>query len=153
MNICEAGKLAPICFVRTAIRAHTASRQDIAQRAKVGYCPCCAQATHVSAPPSRALGEFIWLKSRGLASGKAHGPWPPRPPAACHFARSNGQLSKTKGWAAQALYSSVPEPFVRTSPTANPPQVHVTTPPPTPKPAPPAPQAEIPCGCFNPAIA
>ena len=67
MNLREAGKFALVRFAGTTSRAHTASRQDIAQRAKVGNCPCCAQATHVAFPPRYALGGFYHSESRGLA--------------------------------------------------------------------------------------
>ena len=58
-STCEAGEFALIHFVGTTSRAHTTPRQDFAQRARVGYLPCRAQATHVAISPSRVAGRSI----------------------------------------------------------------------------------------------
>ena len=58
-STCEAGEFALIHFVGATSRAHTTPRQDFAQRAKVGYLPCRAQATHVAISPSRVAGRSI----------------------------------------------------------------------------------------------
>ena len=38
-------------FGGTDTQSHTATKTNLGQRAKVGYCACCAQATHIAIPP------------------------------------------------------------------------------------------------------
>ena len=52
MNHCEAEKFALARLMGTASRAHSAPRADLAQRAKVGYTPCCTPSTLVALPPT-----------------------------------------------------------------------------------------------------
>ena len=107
MNLCGAGEFGPLRSVGTTSRAHSGPRTDIAQRAKVGSCPCCVRVTNAAIPPAYALGEFSWLKLRGLALRKAHGPWFPRRLAACQRARNYKRLSKTWDWVPQRLNIAV----------------------------------------------
>ena len=39
-------------------------KNDIPRRAKVGYCPCRARATHIAIPPMCKLGEYSRLRGR-----------------------------------------------------------------------------------------
>ena len=116
MNLCEAGEFLPIRFVGTASRTRTAPRQDAAQRAKAGYCPCCTQATRVAIPPLYAMGDFDSLKSRGVDLWEAYGSRAPRRLSAGGDARSYGQLSENWDWAAKYLYTSAHGPLVRATP-------------------------------------
>ena len=44
-------------LVGTCARAHKASKDvDITQRARAGFCPCCATLTHIDDPPWYKLG-------------------------------------------------------------------------------------------------
>ena len=48
------------------------------ESAKVGYCPCCALATHTAAPLRYEEGEFPNEKARGLMLWRKNGPWAAR---------------------------------------------------------------------------
>ena len=63
-DVCEAERFAP-----------QATRADFAQRAKLGFRPCCPMGTHVAPPPTYALGEPNPPKERGLAMWETDGPW------------------------------------------------------------------------------
>ena len=143
MNVFESEKFALIFFAGHTSRAHTAPRKDIAQRAKAGCCPCCALATHVASPPTFALGDFNWLKSRRLALWETHGRRAPRRLAARYCDRAYSQLSKSWDWAAHSWIMSAPEPLTRTSPSADPPNAYDIAPIPAPKPAPPGPEVGV----------
>ena len=45
-------------------KGSSAGSDDVTQRAKVGYCPCCARMTHVIIPPSSVVGKFDKRASR-----------------------------------------------------------------------------------------
>ena len=47
-NLCEADGFLRVRSVGATSRAHTATKQDSAQRAKAGYYPRCARAMHVA---------------------------------------------------------------------------------------------------------
>ena len=36
------------------------------QKAKVGFCTCCSQVTHIAVPPNNAAGEYVNAKYLGL---------------------------------------------------------------------------------------
>ena len=48
-------------------RAHSLSKQNLAHRARVGYCPNCTRATRVGLPATYALGEYSTLEAEGVA--------------------------------------------------------------------------------------
>ena len=48
-------------------KGHDASKQNSAQKAKVGHCPCCTKATHIALPPTYPLGERSAKKGRGMS--------------------------------------------------------------------------------------
>ena len=50
------------------------AKDGLCQRAKVGYCPCCTQATHVAIPPAYTLGALDPLKQMGVRLWTAFGP-------------------------------------------------------------------------------
>ena len=56
-----------VCLSSTTSRAHSETKQNLAQRAKVGYCPCCVRATHVATPPAFSLAEYDALRVTDLA--------------------------------------------------------------------------------------
>ena len=55
-------------------RAYSA-KNGYAPRGKSGLLPILYVAMHVAAPLAYSLGQFSWLKSRGLELRKAQGPW------------------------------------------------------------------------------
>ena len=42
------------------------AKGNLCQKAKVGYCPCSTQATHVAIPPAYATGELGPFKLMGI---------------------------------------------------------------------------------------
>ena len=71
----------------TCARAHQGPRSEPAQRAKVGYRPCCARATHIAIPPRYTVGEFSKQKANGLQLLREHSPWAAGRLAACVYAK------------------------------------------------------------------
>ena len=65
----------PVRVAGSGARAPQGSKKDdITQRAKVGYCPRCARSSHVAAPPRYVVGEFYGHKARGIQLRMDHGP-------------------------------------------------------------------------------
>ena len=96
-------------LVGTCARAHQGSQKDdIAQRAKVGYCPWCARPTHGAAPPRYVVGELFRHKAHGAQLWEDHGPRAARYFAATLNARGNGSISSAWDWAAQYLILKAP---------------------------------------------
>ena len=80
----------------------------MAQRAKLGYRPCCARPTHAAGPNRYAAGEFSKEKVRGLSQWTGHGPSAARRYAACVFAQSWVYLPRNLDWAAKSLKTAAP---------------------------------------------
>ena len=53
------------CVSRDPRLAVSGAKAEVAQRAEVRYCPCCAMATHVALSPTNVAGEFPNEKKRG----------------------------------------------------------------------------------------
>ena len=64
MDSCDEGEFALSRVLGTAFREHAATKDIIAQRAKVCYCAGHTRPTHVTKPPVYALGVYGVLKSR-----------------------------------------------------------------------------------------
>ena len=47
-------------------RPHPGAKNILAQRPRVGYCPCCSKATDTAAPARYNVGEFSNKEARGL---------------------------------------------------------------------------------------
>ena len=73
-------------------RAHPGGRNGLAQRARVGNCPCCTRPTHVAVPTRYAVGEFSKERARGLALRTEHGPWAAQRCSASIYAQHWGYL-------------------------------------------------------------
>ena len=110
---CDAGSSILVRLEGTCARAHQGPKTDLARRAKVGYCPCCARAAHVAAPTRYTVREFSDEKARGLELWRKHGPWAARRSAAYIFSRSVGYLPCHWDGAARSLVMFAPPPFVR----------------------------------------
>ena len=81
-------------------------KQNVCQKAKVGFCPCCAIPTHVAIPNSYALGENDFRNQQAIDPWAAFGPWGPRRSAATKYVyESNNRepLPTVWGWAANSL--------------------------------------------------
>ena len=83
-------------------------KDDIARRAKAGYCPCCARPTHVALPSRYAAGEHSGHKARGVQLRRDRGSWAARFFAAVFFARDNGSPSAVWDWADQSWIPKAP---------------------------------------------
>ena len=76
---CEGHGGSLVRVVGTCARAHLWSKKDdVAQRAKVGYCPSGARPTYVAAPSRYVVGEFFANKAQRIQLRKGHGPWAAR---------------------------------------------------------------------------
>ena len=71
-------------------RAHPGAKNELAQSAKVGYCPFCTKETHIAAPARYTVREFSNGKAHGLTPWGANGPWAERRSAACLYAKLLG---------------------------------------------------------------
>ena len=86
-------------------------KDGLCRKAKVGYCPCCTQASHVAIPPSYTIGAMCPLKRMGVRLWTALGPWAPRRLAATdYFMRYINCYPLPTGWdrAAEAPDFSAP---------------------------------------------
>ena len=59
-------------FVR--LEGHSGAKNELARRAKVGFCPCCSQATHSAVPSRYEVGGFPSDRAHGLQLLREHGP-------------------------------------------------------------------------------
>ena len=85
-------------------RAHQGGqKRDMTQRAKAGYCPCCARPFHVAAPPRYEAGEISGHKAHGIQEREEHGSWAARFFTRAVYAHDFGHLPSTWRWAAQSL--------------------------------------------------
>ena len=73
------------------------------QRAKVGFCPCCASPTHFAAPSRYWVGEYSPRKAHGIQSRRERGPWAVRYFAGALYVRDSGYLPSAWDWAIQSL--------------------------------------------------
>ena len=110
----EAGNFNLIRLVGPASEGHEAMDQ-LAQKAKVGVCPCCVKATHIAEPPSSKLGAYGELENSGMRISADDGPWAGRRLAAVQrVLDSNGSpLSLERVWAAHALECVPPSALIR----------------------------------------
>ena len=71
----------------------------------MGYCPCCARATHIAVHPTSTLGDYGSIKELGMSLWAADGPWAAIGlAAASRVTDSNGAPLLTPGyWAARSL--------------------------------------------------
>ena len=74
-------------------------RQSVTQRAKVGYCPCCATPTHVAVPLSYELGKDDRRKRTSMDLWAQFGPWAQRRHAAIYYTlEGNDRQPLPAGW-------------------------------------------------------
>ena len=82
------------------------------QKAKVGFCPCCAEATHIAAPPTYMRGEYVDGKYQGMLLLQNFGPWAGRNLAARNYYDWFGRIQDGWDWAACAWDFKVPSPLL-----------------------------------------
>ena len=120
----DAGEFVLARLEGSVAEGHAAPRKDQDQKAKVGCCPCCARATHITIPRRHRLGEFTWFDDRGPPLREVRGPLAPRRLAAREFPMDFGVMSRNWGRAVRRSNVTVLEPLVRTTPPEDPPHVH-----------------------------
>ena len=79
-------------------RGSGAPRNNTAQRAKCGYCPCCNQITQVFAPPSSAIGKSDQRKLNGARPWQQYGPIASKVYAAALYRNHNKGISEKWNW-------------------------------------------------------
>ena len=92
------------------------AKDGLCQKAKVGCCPRCTQATRVSISPSYTIGVAGPMKQMGVRLWSAFGPWAPRSLAAIDYSTvciNSYPLPRRWDWSATALDVSAPEPMLR----------------------------------------
>ena len=114
---CDAGKSAPAGLEGTAPEGHDATKTEVPQRAKAGYCLRCARATCAAIPSRRKLREYRRLKGRGLALRMSDGSRAARRLAACQYVKAPEGTASPKTWHLAAQYWDIvaPDPLVRMS--------------------------------------
>ena len=112
---CDAFRRILIRPVGPVAVGHDASTKTAAQKAEVGYCPCCTQATHIAATPTFTLGDYSSIKELGMSLWAADGLWAGRRLAAVSYVMgSNGApLPMAQDWAARSLEFTAPDPPIR----------------------------------------
>ena len=74
------------------------AKSALTQKTKVGFCPCCIQATRIAAPTSCKLGEYSPLEELGMQLWADEGPWAGRRLAAVNYVMDNGGPPLPAGW-------------------------------------------------------
>ena len=91
---CQSGGILPescvgdgSIFVR--LEGHSGAKNELGRRARVGFCPCCTQATHSAVPSRYTVGGFPSDRAHGLQLLRERGPrtWSSRVHMVCssHF--------------------------------------------------------------------
>ena len=101
----------PVRLQSACRRAHPGGRCVLAQRAKVGWCLCCARTTHIAVPRRYAAGGFPEGKAHRLSRWTERDPWATGCYAACVYSQRWGSLPHYRVWAAQSLEIKAPPLF------------------------------------------
>ena len=109
LRFCEGHKFLLLRIEGYCTRGHDSS--DVTQRAKVGLCPCCAEATHVLVPPCYAVGHADRKKKNSIHLWQSLGPFASRNYAAALYANANGSLTKHWDWVASKHVLELPLPL------------------------------------------
>ena len=111
-NHCDAFRRILIRSEGSVANRRDSSKQNWAQRAKVGYCPCCAKATQIALPPTYLPGENSSVEEPEMSLLAEDGPWAGRRLVALTYVMDYAgvPLPKLLGWAARSLESAAPSP-------------------------------------------
>ena len=109
LNICDGHKFILLRITGYCTRGHDSN--VLAQKAKVGLCPCCAEATHVLVPPSYAVGRPDRKKKNSVYLWQRFGPFASRNYAAAVYANANGSLTPHWDWVASKHVLELPYPL------------------------------------------
>ena len=91
-----------------------ASRPALAQRAKVGICPCCAAITHALIPATYAAGAPGRRKKNAARLWQKRGPFGSRSYAAGKYSNEYGSIPPSWDWIARGHRLHLPPPLGRT---------------------------------------
>ena len=108
LNICEGHQYLLLRIEGYCTKGHEAPTKEIAQKAKVGLCPCCARATHVLVPPAYPVGTPDRKKRNQIALWQRFGPFGTRNYAAALFVNANGTLPDSWDWVASKHVLTIP---------------------------------------------
>ena len=101
LDVCEGSQSLLLRIEGYSTRGHSSSSQELAQKAKVGLCPCCARATHVLVPPAYLVGKSDRKKQNSISLWQSFGPFATRNYAAALYANANGILPDSWDWIAK----------------------------------------------------
>ena len=91
-------------------------KQNVCQKAKVGYCPCYAISTHIGIPNSYILGGNDSREQQAVDLWAAFGPWRARRSCAMKYVYESSNrepLPTGWDWAANSLHIAFPPPLIR----------------------------------------
>ena len=109
LEVCEGSQSLLLRIEGYSTRGHDS--KELAQKAKVGLCPCCAQATHVLVPPAYSVGKSERKKQNSILLWQRHGPFATRNYAAALYANANGILPDSWDWIASKHLLRLPYPL------------------------------------------
>ena len=108
---CEGSQSLLLRLEGDACKGYQATKKDLAQKAKCGYCPCCAKVTHVLIPPTYPLGVDCPKKARAVRLWQQSGPMATRNYAAAAYQNNYGTVSSNWDWAARSRNIGLPAPL------------------------------------------
>ena len=108
LNICEGHQFLLLRIEGYCTKGHESSTKELAQKAKVGLCPCCARATHVLVPPVYPVGTPDRKKRNQVFLWQKHGPFGTRNFAAALYVNANGTLPDSWDWVASKHVLTIP---------------------------------------------
>ena len=111
LNVCEGHKYLLLRIEGYCSKGHESSTKDLAQKAKVGLCPCCARATHVLVPPAYPIGKPDRKKRNAISLWQQFGPFATRNYSAAMYVNANGTLPDTWDWIATKHLLTLPSPL------------------------------------------
>ena len=109
LDLCEGSQSILLRIEGYSTRGHDS--KELAQKAKVGVCPCCARATHVLIPPTYSVGKSDRKKQNSILLWQRHGPYATRNYAAALYANANGILPDSWDWIASKHILRLPSPL------------------------------------------
>ena len=95
----------------------SAPKRELARRAKVGYCPCCAALTRVAAPLAAVFGSLDVLLAQGMQLCEKFRSRGRRNLAARSYNMMKRYLPVSWRWAAAPLGMDVPDLLSERPPT------------------------------------
>ena len=111
LNVCEGNQYLLLRIQGYCTKGHESSTKELAQKAKVGLCPCCARATHVLVPPAYPVGKPGRKKRNSISLWQQYGPFATRNYSAAMYVNSNGTLPDSWDWVASKHLLTLPSPL------------------------------------------